>query len=169
MRAGEGLETYLIDRLRADGYYLMAKNDPPVKVLRWLPNNRFRGCFLKEGPLDITGPMDGWHAELEAKDCKGMRWPLSKLRYHQYDRLKILLELKCIVGLGLRMRGASANDDFVYLIPAGEVIKLVEAGKKSILLKDLQALEADGLVIRHVYHRKGDMKAFKKLCVAAIG
>ncbi len=168
MKRGEGLEQYIIDRCRADGFLLLAKTDPPVRVLRWLPGNQFKGTFLQEGFLDITGPVQGHHVEIEVKDCKGMRWPLSKLRDHQYTRMQHLQQDKALSGLALRLRGANANHDFVYLVPSVEVVKLKEQGKKSILLADLQLLESEGAVVRHEYNRVGDVDKFLTLVLTTL-
>jgi penicillin-binding protein-related factor A (putative recombinase) len=165
MKRGEGLEMYILDRVRADGFTMVGKTDPPIRVLRWFPGNQFRGCFLEEGMLDLTGSARGYHFELEVKDCKGVRWPLSKLKPHQRRRMELLQHDGAVSGLALRLRGESANDDHVYLIPARRVMDLLNAEKKSIMLKDLQALEADGLVVRHEYRSKGSIRKFFELVV----
>jgi len=157
---GEGLEKYVLDRMRADGFLLMGKTDPPVRVLRYLPNNQFKGVYLQEGPLDLTGPADGYHCEIEVKDCKGMRWYFTKLRAHQYERMKNLHADGSLSGLALRLRGASANDDFVFFVPSAEVIRVKEAGAKSLHLNLLSQMESEGRAVRHEYRRTGDVKLF---------
>lgn len=157
MKQGEGLEKYIIEMCHRDGFTLMGKTDPPVRILKWFPKNQFKGCFETRGPLDITGSAGGWHAEIEVKDCKGMRWPMSKLRPHQLNRMRLLINDKSLTALALRLRGATANDDHVFLVPAQRVLDMAMAEKKSITLSDLEDLEKEGLVIRHEYRKSGSI------------
>ena len=162
---GEALEKYILSRCHADGYRLLSKTDPPVRIIRWLPGNQFKGAYLEDGKLDLTGSASGYHVEIEVKDCQGMRWPLSKLRKHQLQQMKDLQRDTALSGLALRLRGVHADDDYVYLIPARRVIDFIEAEKKSITLKDLQLLEEQGLVVHHIYSQQGSIKAFFKLVI----
>ncbi len=162
---GDALEQYILSRCRADGYHLLSKTDPPVRVIKWLSGNQFKGAYLEEGKLDLTGSANGYHVEIEVKDCKGMRWPLSKLRPHQLHQLRCLQKDTALSGLALRLRGPNANSDYVYLVPARRVIELVDADKKSILLSDLQGLEERGLVVRHEYGTAGSITEFLELIV----
>jgi len=165
MKQGESFEQYVLNLCHADGFTLMRKTDPAVRIIQWYGNNQFKGCFLEEGMLDLTGPMHGFHAEIEVKDCKGMRFPLSKLRPHQYRRIEDLYDDISLAGLVLRLRGATANDDHILLFPAREVIKLKADGKKSIMWKEAKPLVDEGLVLEHTYRSKGDIRKFMKMMV----
>ena len=166
MKHGESFERYVLGLMHRDGYELMAKTDPPVRVVRWTRgHNQFTGCFLEEGFLDLTGSINGWHVEVEVKDCKGVRFPFSKIRPHQLRRMADLCEDGALAGLALRLRGARADDDHVVFIPAWTLLGLVKGEKKSVTWKDLEVLVADGLVLEHTYRERGSMKKFFKLMV----
>jgi penicillin-binding protein-related factor A (putative recombinase) len=164
MKKGGGFEEIIRRLLCSAGLGDITPIEPPVRVLKNIGAGKFVIIFESNGILDFAGPVCGMHAEFDCKDFKGHRFPFSKVKHHQLERIRRLTDNGALVGIVLRLRGITANDDKLYGVPGWALLNAIEAGDKSLSIDDLDAMVEAGDVTRLAYFKANTLVEFLELC-----
>ena len=164
MKKGGGFEEIIHRLLCQGGFRDVTPIEPPVRILKALDKGKYLVVFTSHGVLDFAGPVCGLHVEFDCKDIKGHRFPFSKVKPHQLERIKRLTECGSLVGIVLRLRGATANDDRMYGIPGFTLLNSIEAGDKSLSIQDLDEMVLAGGVTKLEYFKPKFLEDFFELC-----
>lgn len=139
MKKGEAFEQFVEGVLIRDGLRLVSKVEPCPKIIRPLGRGQFVVTFSAGGILDFAGCWEGRYVEFDAKDIKGTRLTFSRyFERSQLDRIAVLLQEQALVGVIVRFRGETANDDRIICIPGAMIAWLILEGKKGLSLADVE-------------------------------
>ena len=164
MKKGGGFEDIIYRLLCQAGFNDVTPIEPPVRIIKSLGKGLYTVVFTSHGVLDFAGPVCGLHVEFDCKDIKGHRFPFSTIKKHQVERIKRLTDAASLVGIVLRLRGATANDDRLYGIPGFTLLNAMEAGDKSLSIDDLDEMVEAGDVTRLEYFKPRLLESFFELC-----
>lgn len=160
MKKGGGFEKIIEKMLHRADFGLVVATEPPVRVLKSVGKGTFLVYFESPGILDFAGPKGGRHIEFDCKDIGSNLFSFTKIKTHQWLRMKELAVDGSITGIVLRMRGTSANSDKVYGLPAHVLLDAREAGKKSFNKGRLEQLAEDGEIARIEYFKSAGLIDF---------
>lgn len=135
---GLELERILINTFNQKKYSniaLIEKSPTPIQVLKNDEDFISKAYFKRVSSLDFCGVFKGKHIEIEAKSTQNSTiFNFNNIQTHQYERMKKLIELGCLVYLVIEFKSINR----FFLMEGQHAISFFEGSPKNVPINLIQ-------------------------------